>query len=97
MVVVAEASAAKVVIPSKQLPGPSPYMGRKWSNPHAPSKPRASPKRTRVDDLAELHPLLSHVDTESHGATIPATGSAGPGRRRPRRGPAPECYGPVAG
>ena len=44
---VADASAASVVIPSKQLPGPSPYMGTKWSKPHMPSKPRSSQRRTR--------------------------------------------------
>ena len=36
---VADASAASVVIPSKQLPGPSPYIGWKWSKPHAPVNP----------------------------------------------------------
>ena len=48
MRVVDAANAASVVMPSKQLPGPSPYIGTKWSKPHAPSKPRSSPKRTRL-------------------------------------------------
>src|SRR6185437_4790970 len=44
---VTPASAASVVIPSKVSPGPSPYIGWKWSNPHMPSKPRSSARRTR--------------------------------------------------
>jgi hypothetical protein len=47
MRVVATASAASVVIPSKQLPGPSPYIGTKWSNPQTPSKPRVSANLAR--------------------------------------------------
>src|SRR4051812_1797441 len=39
--------AARVVFPSKHSPGPSPYMGWKWSKPQIPSKPRSSAKRAR--------------------------------------------------
>jgi hypothetical protein len=39
--------AASVVIPSKHSPGPSPYMGWKWSKPHTPSKPSSSASCTR--------------------------------------------------
>src|SRR4051812_11513272 len=34
--------AASVVLPSKHSPGPSPYIGWKWSKPQMPSKPRES-------------------------------------------------------
>src|SRR3954451_12758856 len=40
-------SAASVVIPSNVSPGPSPYIGLKWSKPHAPSKPSCSANCTR--------------------------------------------------
>ncbi len=45
---VTPASAASVVMPSKTSPGPSPYIGWKWSKPHAPSKPSASASCTRL-------------------------------------------------
>src|SRR5262245_8464303 len=35
-------SAASVVTPSKHSPGPSPYIGWKWSKPHTPSNPSDS-------------------------------------------------------
>src|SRR5947207_7390718 len=38
-------SAASVVFPSKHSPGPSPYIGWKWSKPQMPSKPSSSAKR----------------------------------------------------
>src|SRR4051812_19555675 len=38
-------SAASVVTPSKHSPGPSPYIGWKWSKPQTPSKPSSSAKR----------------------------------------------------
>ncbi len=63
MRLVATAKAASVVMPSKQLPGPSPYIGTKWSNPQTPSKPRASANRARANDLVELHALLSDVQS----------------------------------
>src|SRR3954453_3109394 len=44
---VTPAHPASVVIPSKHSPGPSPYIGWKWSNPQTPSKPRVSANRTR--------------------------------------------------
>src|SRR3954468_13101654 len=44
---VCPAPAARIVIPSKHSPGPSPYIGWKWSKPHTPSKPRVSANRTR--------------------------------------------------
>src|SRR3954454_19541308 len=34
--------AASVVLPSKHSPGPSPYIGWKWSKPQMPSKPSPS-------------------------------------------------------
>src|SRR5262245_58876013 len=34
-------------MPSKVSPGPSPYIGWKWSNPHTPSKPSSSASCTR--------------------------------------------------
>src|SRR3954470_8536620 len=34
--------AASVVFPSKHYPGPSPYIGWKWSKPQMPSKPSPS-------------------------------------------------------
>src|SRR5512147_1231800 len=46
-------SAASVVLPSKHSPGPSPYIGWKWSKPHTPSKPRSSAKRAR--DATSAH------------------------------------------
>src|SRR5215218_5441098 len=39
---VSPVSAASVVLPSKHSPGPSPYIGWKWSKPHTPSKPSSS-------------------------------------------------------
>src|SRR5882672_8461450 len=39
--------AARVVLPSKHSPGPSPYIGWKWSKPQIPSKPSSSAKRAR--------------------------------------------------
>src|SRR4051812_35650798 len=39
--------AASVVLPSKHSPGPSPYMGWKWSKPQMPSKPSSSANRAR--------------------------------------------------
>src|SRR5205807_4385914 len=39
--------AASVVIPSNTSPGPSPYMGWKWSKPQTPSKPSSSASCTR--------------------------------------------------
>src|SRR4051812_27063204 len=44
---VTPASAASVVIPSNVSPGPSPYIGWKWSNPQTPSKPSSSASCTR--------------------------------------------------
>ena len=44
---VTPASAASVVMPSKVSPGPSPYIGWKWSKPHTPSKPSSSASCTR--------------------------------------------------
>ncbi len=41
-------SAASVVLPSKHSPGPSPYIGWKWSKPQTPSKPSSSAKRARA-------------------------------------------------
>ncbi len=41
------ARAASVVMPSNVSPGPSPYIGSKWSKPHAPSKPSSSANCTR--------------------------------------------------
>ena len=49
----AAASAASVVLPSKHSPGPSPYMGWKWSKPQTPSKPSSSAKRAR--DASSAH------------------------------------------
>src|SRR5436190_5677511 len=43
--VVMPLSAASVVFPSKHSPGPSPYIGWKWSKPQMPSKPSSSAKR----------------------------------------------------
>src|SRR3989442_1239060 len=43
--VVMPLSAASVVLPSKHSPGPSPYIGWKWSKPQMPSKPSSSAKR----------------------------------------------------
>src|SRR4051812_47679072 len=40
-------SAASVVLPSKHSPGPSPYIGWKWSKPQTPSKPSSSANRAR--------------------------------------------------
>src|SRR3954471_23623565 len=40
-------NAASVVLPSKHSPGPSPYMGWKWSKPQTPWKPRSSANRAR--------------------------------------------------
>src|SRR6476646_3562444 len=34
-------------MPSKHSPGPSPYIGWKWSKPHTPSNPSISANRTR--------------------------------------------------
>ena len=45
--------AARVVFASKHSPGPSPYIGWKWSNPQMPSKPSPSAKRTR--DASSFH------------------------------------------
>src|SRR4051795_8048143 len=39
---VALARAARYVMPSNTSPGPSPYMGWKWSKPQTPSKPSSS-------------------------------------------------------
>src|SRR5438445_5860437 len=39
---VCPASAARVVIASNVFPGPSPYIGWKWSKPQTPSKPSSS-------------------------------------------------------
>src|SRR5438270_3676253 len=41
------ASAARYVIASKVSPGPSPYIGWKWSKPQTPSKPSSSASWTR--------------------------------------------------
>ena len=46
--------AASVVIASKHSPGPSPYIGWKWSNPQTPWKPRSSAKRTRETFSAQV-------------------------------------------
>src|SRR3954451_17889669 len=40
-------NAASVVLPSKHSPGPSPYIGWKWSKPQTPWKPRSSANRAR--------------------------------------------------
>src|SRR5438067_4466133 len=45
--VVTLARAAREVTPSNVSPGPSPYMGWKWSNPQTPSKPSSSASCTR--------------------------------------------------
>ena len=47
VVVVMPLQAASVVMPSKHSPGPSPYIGWKWSKPQMPSKPRDSANRAR--------------------------------------------------
>src|SRR5215211_839465 len=60
--VVTPANAASVVMPSNASPGTSPYMGWKWSKPHAPSKPRSSASCTRLT-------------TSSHGSRCCATSS----------------------
>src|SRR4029079_5476021 len=39
--------AASVVTPSKHSPGPSPYIGWKWSKPQMASEPSSSAKRAR--------------------------------------------------
>ena len=54
MVDVAVASAASVVMPSKHSPGPSPYIGVKWSNPHAPVNPSRSAVRALSTTSAKL-------------------------------------------
>ena len=82
--------AARVVTPSKASPGPSPYMGSKWSNPHAPSKPSSSASWTRLHHLVPWHPLLGDVDPEPHGASPRSCSSAAgprpyPGRSAPGR------------
>ncbi len=59
---VTPASAASVVMPSNVSPGPSPYIGSKWSKPQAPSKPRSSANCTRLT-------------TSSHGIRCCATSS----------------------
>src|SRR5689334_16605279 len=45
--------AASVVTPSKHSPGPSPYIGWKWSKPHTPSKPSCSANCAR--ETTSLH------------------------------------------
>src|SRR5688572_5309365 len=59
---VAPARAASVVMPSNVSPGPSPYIGWKWSKPQAPSKPSSSANCTRLT-------------TSSHGMRCCATSS----------------------
>src|SRR5207237_4598196 len=41
-------NAASVVCASKHSPGPSPYIGWKWSNPQTPSKPSCSANCARA-------------------------------------------------
>ncbi len=45
--------AASVVLPSKHSPGPSPYIGWKWSKPQIPSKPSSSANRARARDSVQ--------------------------------------------
>ena len=47
-------------------PGPSPYIGWKWSKPQTPSKPSSSAKRALRRDLRPRHPLLCDVESEPH-------------------------------
>ena len=64
-VVVIPLSAASVVMPSKHSPGPSPYMGWKWSKPQMPSKPSVVGEARPRDDLGPGHALLRDVEPET--------------------------------
>ena len=53
-------------MPSKHSPGPSPYIGWKWSKPQMPSKPRVVGEPRPVDDLRPGHALLRDVEPEAN-------------------------------
>ena len=79
-------------MPSKHSPGPSPYIGWKWSKPQTPVKPRSSASRAAVHHLVERHPVLRDVEPELHAVASSqrrrGCGSAGrrPSRRTGSRG-----------
>ena len=60
-------------MPSKVSPGPSPYIGWKWSKPQAPSKPELLGELHAADDLVPRHPLLGDIESESHPGNLPTS------------------------
>src|SRR5271166_211154 len=95
------ARAASVVMPSKQFPGPSPYIGTKWSKPQAPSNPSSSAKHARsatsvksIRCWATSIPNRMATTLPNGTGPQPAPGSGRPPypremSPRPRRHPAP--------
>src|SRR5262249_39035042 len=80
---VTPASAASVVLPSKHSPGPSPYIGWKWSKPHTPSNPSSSASCARATTSANGMRCCATSSPNLTGSEATRRGEASAGDDRP--------------